>query len=749
MIREEQTTIGFHVWGAEKLSEEKLTVLRLDNDGITYAMAVTEEGYLLHVYYGKRCGDDDLTYLLHLDEGNYTPQHHNRERMGFMDSRPFEYPCHGIGDFREPCFMILDGDGMSACDLRYKSHRIVSGKPELKQKGVSCIPATFAKEDEAETLIITMEDEHAGLTAELSYTIFRDRNVITRAVKVYNRGYGDVRLQRVLSACVELPGMDYEIITLNGNWARECAVSRVPLHAGKQLTDSLRGVSSAQHNPFMALCTPGTDEEHGEVYAFHLVYSGNFLAEAEVTGGKQTRTVIGINPYDFSWLLRPEEEFQTPEAVLVYSEEGLGGMSRTFHDLYRSHLIRSYWKDRERPILINNWEATYFNFDQDKLYAIAEEASKLGIEMLVMDDGWFGCRNFDDNSLGDWVVNEEKLKGGLKPLTDRINALGMKFGIWFEPEMVSDNSELYRAHPEWAIQIIGRDLTQARAQYVLDYSNAEVRDYVYGMLTNILNSANIEYVKWDMNRALTEVGSTSLPRKRQRELWHRYVLGVYDLMNRLTTDYPKLLLENCSSGGGRFDPAMLYFSPQIWASDDTDAIERLKIQYGTSYCYPVSAMGAHVSDCPNHLLGRTTPFDTRGDVALVGTFGYELDVTRIPAEDRAKIPGQVAKYHRFHKLMSDGDQYRLGNLFKDNTYDAWMFVSKDKSEALLTYVQVLGKPSEPAKRLYLRGLDADRKYFCEETGQTLSGKTLAACGIDVGLRGDFVSKTFYFKAEEA
>lgn len=749
MIREQETTIRFHVWGNKEVTcEEHVRVIRLDNDGITYAMAVTEEGYLLHVYYGKRCGDDDISYLLHLDEGTYTPQFHNRERLNFMDSRPFEYPCHGIGDFREPCLMLMDGDGMSACDLRYRGHRIVAGKPALRQKGVRCIPATFAADNEAETLIVTMEDEHEGLVVELSYTIFKDSNVITRSAKAVNKGYREVEIRRLLSACVEFPSSDYDMITLNGAWARERAVCRAALHGGKQSVDSIRGVSSAQHNPFAALCSKDADEDRGEVFAFHFVYSGNFLAETEVAQDGRARFVMGINPYDFSWLLKPGEEFTAPEAVMVYSTEGFGGMSRTFHDLYRGHLIRGYWKDRERPVLINNWEATYFRFDQDKLYAIAEQASKLGIEMLVVDDGWFGKRDFDNSSLGDWYVYEEKLKGGLKPLVDRVNALGMKFGLWFEPEMVSEDSNLFREHPEWAIQIIGRNMTQQRAQYVLDYSNPQVRDHVYGMIKKILDSANVEYIKWDMNRNLTEVGSTALPGKRQRELWHRYVLGVYEVMDRLTADYPKLLLENCSSGGGRFDPAMLYFSPQIWTSDDTDGIARLQIQYGTSFCYPASTMGAHVSDCPNHVLGRTVPFDTRGNVALAGTFGYELDVTRILEEDRAKIPGQIEKFHRFNGLVRNGDRYRIGDPFGTEQYDAWMHVAKDKSEAVLTFVQILARPNRPKQNIRLKGLCEEKKYYCEETGMTLSGRTLMTCGIDIGLHGDFASVMYSFRAVE-
>lgn len=461
---------------------------------------------------------------------------------------------------------------------------------------------------------------------------------------------------------------------------------------------------------------------------------------------------MGINPLDFEWLLEKGESFTCPEVVMVHSYEGIGKMSRTFHDLYRNNLIRGEYKDKRRPILINNWEATYFNFDTDKLIDIAKEASKLGIEMLVMDDGWFGHRDSDNSSLGDWFVYEKKLKGGLKYLVDEVNKLGMKFGIWFEPEMISPDSELYKAHPDWAIQIKGRPLTLCREQYVLDYSRKEVRDHVYGMMKKILDSANIEYIKWDMNRQLTEVGSATLPAERQRELWHRYVLGVYDLMDRLTTDYPHILLENCSGGGARFDPGMLYYSPQIWCSDDTDAIERLKIQHGTSMCYPCLAMGAHVSDCPNHTVGRNTPFKTRGHVAMVGTFGYELDVTRIPQEDRDAIPAQIKEFNKFNKLVRTGDHYRIGNMFEDNTWDAWEFVAKDKSEALFEFVQVLGRPNERSRRIKLKGLEADAYYYEEnEPDKKISGAALMNAGINIakmwngdGLYGDFCSKILHF-----
>ncbi|MGN1102910.1 MAG: alpha-galactosidase, partial [Huintestinicola sp.] len=529
----------------------------------------------------------------------------------------------------------------------------------------------------------------------------------------------------------------YDFITLNGSWARERVMERCRLHHGKQGIDSVKGESSHQNNPFAALVSNTADEDMGEAYGFNLVYSGNFFAQAEVTQHKKTRFLMGINHFDFSWKLTPGAEFTAPELVMVYSSEGIGKMSRTFHDLYRQHLIRGEYKDKRRPILINNWEATYFNFDTDKLIGIAKQASELGIEMLVMDDGWFGHRDSDNSSLGDWFVYEKKINGGLKHLVDEVNKLGMKFGIWFEPEMISPDSELYKAHPDWAIQIAGLPMTQSRQQYVLDYSRKEVRDCIYGQMKKILDSANIEYIKWDMNRQLTEVGSNALPSDRQRELWHRYVLGVYDVMNRLTTDYPHILLENCSGGGARFDAGMLFYSPQIWTSDDTDAIERLKIQHGTSICYPASAMGAHVSDCPNHTVGRSTPFSTRGNVAMVGTFGYELDVTRIPEADRNEIPGQIEMFKKYNPLVRTGDQYRIGNVFEDNMWDAWMFVAKDKSEAVFTFVQVLGRPNYRSRRVKLKGLDPERKYKNHETGEVHTGAALMNCGINVNISGDF------------
>lgn len=727
---------------------EKDKAFKLRANNTDYMMKVCEEGYLAHVYYGNKVPDEDLTYLLRLDESPFTPATNDRDRASFMDTLPFEYPCFGLGDYRESAFKIMDADGMSTSDLRYVSHKMYEGKPKLEG-----LPATFATEESGcSTLEITMYDKYADIEVVLIYTAFDKLDVITRSAVITNKSEKPFKITRALSACVDFDTDKMDMITLNGSWARERAVERCRLHHGKQLVDSCRGESSHQNNPFVALCDNNADEDKGEVFGFNFVYSGNFYAQAEVTQHKKTRFLMGINPLDFEWLLEKGESFTCPEVVMVHSDEGIGKMSRTFHDLYRNNLIRGEYKDKRRPILINNWEATYFNFDTDKLIDIAKEASKLGIEMLVMDDGWFGHRDSDNSSLGDWFVYEKKLKGGLKYLVDEVNKLGMKFGIWFEPEMISPDSELYKAHPDWAIQIKGRPLTLCREQYVLDYSRKEVRDHVYGMMKKILDSANIEYIKWDMNRQLTEVGSATLPADRQRELWHRYVLGVYDLMDRLTTDYPHILLENCSGGGARFDPGMLYYSPQIWCSDDTDAIERLKIQHGTSMCYPCSAMGAHVSDCPNHTVGRNTPFKTRGHVAMVGTFGYELDVTRIPQEDRDAIPAQIEEFNKFNKLVRTGDHYRIGNMFEDNTWDAWEFVAKDKSEALFEFVQVLARPNERSRRIKLKGLEPEAYYYEEsEPDKKISGAALMNAGINIakmwngdGLYGDFCSKILHF-----
>jgi alpha-galactosidase len=721
---------------------EKNETFRLDANNTSYIIAVVDdEKFLGHVYYGNKIIDEEVNYLMRLEETPFVPGTNNRDRGNFLDSFPMEYPTFGLGDHRESCLQVQTQSGMSACGISYVSHKIYAGKPRLEG-----LPATFGNSDDCTTLEITCMDLHLNLEVVLVYTTFEKLDVITRSVRVKNLNTESIILKKVLSAGVDFDSIDMDIITLNGSWARERYVCRRAVTFGKQNISSTRGEPGHQNNPFIAVMDKTATEDNGEVFGFNFVYSGNFLAQAEGCQFDTTRVVIGINPCDFSWRLMPEEEFTAPEVVMVHSDKGLGKMSRTFHDLYRNHLIRGIYKDKKRPVLINNWEATYFDFDSQKLIDIAKEASKLGIEMLVMDDGWFGRRNDDNSSLGDWNVNEDKIKGGLKYLVDEVNKLGMKFGIWFEPEMISPDSDLYREHPDWCIHIEGRTGTLIRNQHVIDFSRKEIRDYIYGKMKAILSSANIEYIKWDMNRPLTNVGNAVLEPECQRELWHRYVLGIYEVMDRLTKDFPHVLLENCSGGGARFDAGMLYFSPQIWCSDDTDAIERLKVQYGTSIVYPVSAMGAHVSDCPNHIVGRTTPFETRGYVALSGTFGYELDVTKIPQQDRDMIPGQIELYHKYNDLIRSGDLYRISNIFEHPDYSCVEYVSKDMSEALVTFVQILDRPNYHSRRICLKGLDENALYQDEETGSVYSGGALMHGGVLItGLHGDFKGKLLHYR----
>lgn len=723
-------------------NEEK-KIFRLDTEKSTYVMGVSPEGFLGHIYYGDRLFMEADNYLLRMEEPPYTPSVNKREKSAFLDFFPMEYPTGGIGDYRESCLNIRNAAGNMGCELHYTGHEIYKGK-----KGLKGLPASFATEDEAETLEITLKDADLDLEVVLSYTAFEKENVITRSVRVQNQGKEDLRIEKILSACLDMDNENFSMLSLHGIWARERHIQTGELHYGKQVISSARGESSHQEHPFIALVTNGTEQENGKVYAMHFVYSGNFMAETELCQFDNLRMTMGINPEEFSWLLTPGEEFQAPEVVIVYSGNGLGAMTRSYHDFYRNHLIRSKFKYEKRPILINNWEATYFDFNTDKLLDIAREAKKCGIEMLVMDDGWFGKRNSDNCSLGDWKVNEEKITGGLKHLVDEVNKIGLQFGIWFEPEMISPDSDLYRAHPDWAIQIQGREATQSRNQYVLDFSRPEVRDYAYECVASVLRSANIAYVKWDMNRQLSDLGSSYLPKERQQELFHRYVLGVYELQERLVTEFPDLLLENCSGGGARFDPGMLYYSPQIWCSDNTDAVERLMIQEGSALIYPLSVIGAHVSDCPNHSVGRVTPFETRGHVALAGTFGYELDITKIPEEDRALIPEQTATYNKYRHLIQQGEYYRIASYRENHKYDCWALSSQDKKEVLVTYVQVLGVPNSHSRKVFLRGFDPKVTYRLEGTEETYTGEMLMKGGFLMkDFWGDFKSRLYHFTAK--
>lgn len=712
--------------------EEKNKVIKLDTPATSYIMGIADN-YLGHIYYGKKIDATDLTYLLRTEENPGVPSTNNREKVSFLDSFPMEYSFGGTGDFRESCINIRTEDGQVGLDLTYESHNIYSGKKKL-----SGLPATWG--DDCDSVDVILRDKATNLKVVLTYTAFRNTDAVTRSVKVVNEGTKNIYLTRVLSACVDMDQEDYQMLSLHGSWARERHMQYRDIGYGGVVTESIRGESGHQDHPFMALVSKRGSQTVGNVYGFSFVYSGEFMAKVQMNQFDQLRAVMGIHPERFCWKLEPSEEFQAPEVVMVYSSEGLGKMTRTFHDLYRNNLIRSSWRDKQRPVLINNWEATYFDFDTDKLLDIAREASKSGIEMLVMDDGWFGHRNSDNSSLGDWFINENKIKGGLKNLVDEVNKLGMKFGIWFEPEMISGDSELYKKHPDWVLRTKDREPSLCREQWVLDLSRPEVLEYVYKSLKDILSSANIEYVKWDMNRPLADVGSTYLPADRQEELVHRHTLAVYELQERLINDFPDLLLENCSGGGARFDAGMLYYSPQIWCSDDTDAVERLAIQEGTQLVYPLSVIGAHVSDCPNHATGRVTPFETRGIVAMAGTFGYELDITKIPAEDREQIPAQIETYKKYNELIRTGDYYRIASWQENHIYDCYEIVSKDKSKALITLVQVLARPNVRSRKIKLQGLDEGAVY--EVNGKLYSGATLMEAGLLVSQQwGDFRAVT--------
>ena len=691
-------------------------VFRLDTPGSTYLISIVdEEGFLCHTYYGRRIPDDNMGYLLRLPAGGVDFRNNGRQ-ADLMGCLPVEYPGHGLGDFRESCLQAETPEGYRSCGLTYLSHKIYSGKPALPG-----LPATYGGEGDCATLELRCHDRYLDLEVSLLYTAFEKLDVICRSARIENRGGKPVTLTAALSACLDMDNKDFDLITLHGSWAYERMVSRRPVAWGRQGAGSLQGISSAEEHPFLALAEHTATQDQGQVYAMHLVYSGNFLAQVEMSQQEQLRAVIGIHPRDFAWRLAPGESFQTPEAVLAYSCTGLDGMTHALHDLYRSHLTRGPWKDKPRPSLVNNWEATYFKFDTEKLLDIARTAAGRGIEMLVLDDGWFGCRDTDTNSLGDWVVNEKKLPGGLKYLADEVNKLGMKFGLWVEPEMVCPDSNLFRAHPDYALQIPGRPPMLSRTQLVLDLSRKEVRDCIYDQLRKVLSSANIEYVKWDMNRPLTDVASFCLEGERQGELFHRYVLGVYELQERMLTDFPHLLLENCASGGGRFDPGMLYYSPQIWTSDNTDAVDRLRIQEGTALIYPLSSMGAHVAACPSHTNGRVTPFATRGLVSLPGCFGYELDLTKLTEEELDMIPGQLENYRKYGPVFHGGDYYRLASYGENGEYDALMSVSKDKRTAVLDYVHVMSRQRRRSVLLPLRGLDEETLYRSSETGEVRSG----------------------------
>ena len=701
--------------------DEKRKIFKLDTLDSTYAIGI-REGYLIHLYYGKKIPDDNLLDLpfrgyfatispknVHVDDYKFS-----------LDVQPMEYSCNGSGDYRLAALSIKDSMGRTTTDIRYLDHKIYDGKPKLKG-----LPATYCNDDsEAQTLELITIDKFTGAKVTLYYTAFANYSVVTESVKVENTGKETFEIEKVASCCVNFPSMDYNMINLSGVWSRERRVITRHLAHGIQSVASKRGSSSHNHNPFVALVDDKGGEDFGDAFGFNLVYSGNFSADIETDYLDCTRLVMGINPIDFTWVVEPGDEFQSPEVVMVYSDSGMGKMSRTLHDLYNNNLIRGEWKNKKRPLLINSWEGSGFDFDQETLVRYAKEAKKLGIELLVMDDGWFGHRDSDNSSLGDWFVNESKLKGGLTKLIERVNAEGVQFGIWYEPEMISEDSELYKAHPDWCVHVEGREQSPARQQYVIDMTRQDVRDCIFNQMYDVLSKNNIAYLKWDYNRAITEPASVMLDARHSKEFFHRFILGTYELMDRITSAFPHILFESCAGGGGRFDAGMLYYMPQAWASDNTDPIERLTIQFGTTMCYPASSMGAHVSACDR------TGIETKAAVAMAGTFGYELDPKEMSEEDKEKVKEQVKNYHRYYNVIHFGDLYRIIAPTDDEFKCAWEYVAKDKSEALLTVV-IKNRAPHDFLLIKMKGLDPEKMYRDETDGEIYSGALLMNAGINL------------------
>lgn len=723
---------------------EKDRIFILQTKNTTYQMQVDRYGFLLHLYYGKKtdtCMDYLLTYYDRGFSGN--PYDAGEDRTYSMDTLPQEFPCYGNGDFRSTAFAVENADGSMSCDLRYKSHKIFDGKYNLEG-----LPAVYASEEEAQTLEILMEDPVTGVKVVLLYGVLPAQDIITRSVSVKNESSGKIYLNKIESASLDFLYGDYELLTFYGRHAMERNVQRVPVVHGTQKIGSVRGTSSHQYNPMMILAEKETTEDKGNCYAMSFVYSGCFQGEVLKDQLNQTRMMLGLQEEAFRYPLETGEMFQAPEVILSYSSEGMNRLSQNLHHCIRQHICRGKYKEEIRPILINSWEAAYFDFTGDTIYELAKAAKEVNIDMLVMDDGWFGKRDDDNSGLGDWFVNEKKLGGTLGNLIKRINDLGVKFGIWIEPEMVSEDSDLYRKHPDWALTVPGRNPVRSRNQLVLDFSRKEVVDEIYDQICKVLDQGNIEYVKWDMNRSLMDVYS-SVTRDQGRVL-HDYVLGLYDFLERLVQRYPNLLIEGCSGGGGRFDAGMMYYTPQIWCSDNTDAIDRLRIQYGTSFGYPVSVVGSHVSAVPNHQTGRKTPLHTRGVVAMSGTFGYELNLMKLSEEEKQEIREQIAEYKSYAPIIQNGLYYRLSNPTTEEIC-AWEFVhtdEKEQSKVLLNIVMQVIHGNMTVNYVKLQGLEETAVYREEKSGKRYTGAALMYGGMPLPIEpGEYQAYQYCFVKE--
>lgn len=701
--------------------QQKNQIFTLQTQNTTYQMKVDNFGYLLHLYYGRKTAGDMDYLLTYYDRGfSGNPYEAGSDRTYSLDVLPQEYPSMGTGDYRSSALIIQNGDGSECCDLRYVSHEIKQGKYSLKG-----LPAVYAEKEEAQTLEITLEDAVSKVRVQLLYGVLEQGDIITRSVKIINGGEGGIIVEKAASACLDFLAGDYDMVSFYGRHAMERNFQRTGIAHGNHMIGSRRGTSSHQYNPAVIIAGKDTIEEAGRCYGMMFVYSGNFTCEAEKDQYDQTRVMMGLQSDLFHYPLEKGEELVIPETVLCYSDKGFGDLSRKYHKCIREHLCRGKYRDQVRPVLINSWEAAYFDFNGQTILKLAQDAAELGIDMVVMDDGWFGKRDDDNSGLGDWQVNEKKLGCTLQKLTEKVNSLGVKFGIWIEPEMVSEDSDLYRTHSDWAIRIPGRKPVRGRNQLVLDFSRAEVRAHIFKQICNVLDQGKIDYVKWDMNRSLADIYSVE---SSQGKVTYDYILGVYDFLEKLLKRYPDLLIEGCSGGGGRFDAGMMYYTPQIWCSDNTDAIDRIRIQYGTSFFYPVSAVGSHVSAIPNHQTGRRVSLHTRGVVAMAGTFGYELAPEKLSKEEKEEIKEQIRQYRKYAMLIQTGKYYRLSDPFSE-PYAAWMFVSEDGQQALVNVVMLEIHGNMTVNYVKLKGLLADALYEDVTTGKCYYGSALMEAGI--------------------
>ena len=736
--------------------QNKLFTLHTKNS--TYQMKADSFGTLLHTYYGKRIDDSDMSYLIVKKDRGFSgnPYECGRTDKSYsLDVLPQEYSCYGTGDYRISALKVQNEDGSCAASLTYQGYQVhrgikysLPGLPAVYAK--SCAAADPKESTLVDSLEITLKDEATGVEVVLLYGVLEEPDVITRAVKIVNNGSRKIILQKAASMSLDWVCGDYEWLTFYGRHANERNLQRSILNHGIHAIGSVRGASGPHYNPFVVICEENADETKGQCFGFSFLYSGEFLMEAEKDQADQTRLICGIHPDNFAWTLQPGEEFYTPEIMMTVSASGFGALSRNFHKTIREHICRGEWKHKRRPVLINNWEATYFNFTGEQLLNIAKGAAELGVELFVLDDGWFGKRDDDNSGLGDWFPNEEKLGCSLKELAEKIVDTGMKFGLWVEPESVSEDSDLYREHPDWAVAIPGRKPVLSRKQLILDFSRKEVQDYIIEHLSAIFTETPITYVKWDFNRSICDKYSHALSPECQGEFAHRFVLGLYRVLEELTVRFPHILFEGCSGGGGRFDAGMLYYTPQIWCSDNTDAIERLSIQYGTSFCYPVSSMGSHVSAVPNHQTGRVTPLFTRGCVAMSGTFGYELDINKMTEEEKDQVRKQILLFKENYDLIQSGEYYRLLPP-TDTQCTVWETVSPDGEEALVSavyhrvtansapvIVKVQGLKEESRYRLQpvltflpeeCREAIQNRLPLCFREGETVTGAALQQGGL--------------------